>query len=122
MPRKLVYTKNVFADTALQPAKPARRGTKRRRESALEAKCVKWARDRGVQVSKLTECVGIPDRIFFVPGGKPLIPEFKDPGGKGAPSPAQVWHVAKLKEHGYAAWFCANFEEFLREMRKRGVE
>ena len=122
MPRKLVYTKNVFADAALRPAAPVRRGAKRRRESALESWAVKWARDHGVQVGKLTECIGLPDRIFFVPGGKPLILEFKDPGGKGAPSPAQEWHVAKLVEHGYAATFCDSKEEFMRLMVKKGVE
>ena len=69
-----------------------------RRESALEAWCVKWARARGVQVSKNTELVGIPDRTFWIPGGRPLVPEFKRPDGKGEPSPAQVWHMKKLRE------------------------
>lgn len=96
--------------------------TKRRKESALERRAVKWARARGVQVGKLTECVGLPDRIFFVPGGKPLVPEFKAPGGGGdKDDPAQQWHVAKLKEQGYASWFCESWEDFLRAMAKKGV-
>ena len=95
--------------------------SKRRKESALEQKCVKWARDHGVQVAKLTELIGIPDRTFFVPGGKPLIVEFKRPDGKGEASPAQEWHVHALRERGYETWFCADWEEFLRMMRKKGV-
>ena len=122
MPRKLVYTKNVFADSAVRPAvKLVRRGSKYRRESSLEAWCVKWARDRGVQVSKNTELVGIPDRTFWVPGGKPLVPEFKDPGGGGEASPAQLWHMAKLREIGYDAPLVDSKEKFLELMRKKGV-
>jgi hypothetical protein len=116
----LVYTKNVFADSAERPA-VKKRSTKHCRESALEAWCVKWARDHGVQVGKLTECVGLPDRIFFVPGGKPCIVEFKDPGGKGTPSSAQEWHVAKLVEQGYAATFCDSKNDFMAMMIWRGV-
>ncbi len=98
------------------------RRTKARRESTLEARCVKWARDRGVQVGKLTECIGLPDRIFFTPGGKPLIVEFKRPDGEGdKDDPAQNWHVAELVKKGYRAWFCESCEEFVAEMRKRGV-
>ena len=93
-----------------------------RRESALEARCVKWARSRGIQVGKLTECVGLPDRIFFLPGGLPLVPEFKDPGGGGEASPAQEWHMARLREQGYAAPLVDNWGAFLAEMKKRGVE
>ena len=89
---------------------------KARREGALEAWCVKWARARGVQVGKLTECVGLPDRIFFVPGGRPLIIEFKRPDGLGSLSEAQVWHLAKLKEQGYAAVHVESKEEFLEMM------
>ena len=94
--------------------------TKRRRESALERRCVKWARDRGVQVSKNTELVGIPDRTFWIPGGKPLVPEFKDLDGE--PSPAQVWHVAELRRKGYMSEFMDSWETFLAAMKKRGVE
>jgi hypothetical protein len=101
-----------------------RPASKRRRESALERRCVKWARERGIQVGKLSECVGLPDRIFFTPKAKggPLIPEFKDPGGWGDPSPAQEWHVAELKRKGYVSEFVDSWETFLTIMKKRGVE
>ena len=93
---------------------------RRRKESTLEAWCVKWARSRGIQVSKNTELVGIPDRTFWIPGGKPLVPEFKDPNGE--PSPAQEWHVKTLRAAGYNAPFIDTKEEFLRLMGKKGVK
>ena len=92
------------------------------RESVLEAQCVKWARVRGIQVSKNTELVGIPDRTFWVPGGRPLVPEFKRPDDKGEPSPAQIWHMKKLREIGYDAPLFSSKEEFLTAMAERGVQ
>jgi hypothetical protein len=95
--------------------------SRRRRESALEARCVKWARAKGIQVGKLSECIGLPDRIFFVPGGKPLILEFKDPRGD-KDDPAQRWHVEKLKAQGYSAGFIEDWGTFLLCMKMMGVE
>ena len=93
-----------------------------RRESVLEAWCVKWVRARGIQVSKNTELVGIPDRTFWVPGGRPLVPEFKRPDGKGEPSPAQIWHMKKLREMGYDSPLVESQEQFLELMAERGVK
>ena len=93
-----------------------------RRESSLEALCVKQARARGVQVSKNTQCVGIPDRTFWIPGGRPLVPEFKRADGKGEPSPAQVWHMNKLRAAGYDAPLIDSKEGFVAAMKKRGVK
>lgn len=95
---------------------------RQRKESALEAKCVKWARARGIQVSKNTELIGIPDRTFWLVGGVVLVPEFKRPDGNGATSQAQDWHLAKLRENGYDAPVIDSWEEFLAAMKKRGVE
>ena len=95
---------------------------KARKESALESWCVKWARCRQIPVAKLMECAGMPDRIFFTPGGRPLVPEFKRPDGKGERRPAQVWYVARLKELGYAAEFVDSKEGFMELMRGRGVK
>jgi hypothetical protein len=96
-----------------------RRGS--RRESTLEAWCVKWARARGVQVSKNTELAGIPDRTFWVPGGRPLVPEFKRPDGKSEPSPAQVWHMKKLHKMGYDSPLVESRDGFIRLMAEKGV-
>jgi hypothetical protein len=92
-----------------------------RKESALEAKCVKWARARGIQVSKNTELIGIPDRTFWLAGGVVLAPEFKRPDGKGATSQAQDWHLTRLRECGYDAPVIDSWEAFLAVMKKRGV-
>ena len=90
--------------------------SRRRRESALERKAVKYARSRGVVVAKLTRLDGVPDRIFFVPGGKPLIIEFKARGEK--PGEAQSWYLQKLKEDGYRVAWCDTKEKFLELMEK----
>jgi hypothetical protein len=121
MVRKLVYAKNRFVDQADRP-KTRTRGTPHRREAALEARCVKWARVKGVQVAKLAECVGMPDRVFFTPGGRPLVPEFKDPGGKGKVSDAQRWHLTRLRVAGYDAPVIDSWAGFLEAMRGKGVE
>lgn len=96
---------------------------RKRRESSLEQRCVRWARARGVQVGKLSECAGLPDRIFFVPGGKPLVPEFKDPKGRTAKGRAalQKWHRDQLAKQGYAAPLLDTKEKFLAAMAKKGV-
>ena len=91
-----------------------KRRARGRREGVFKARCVRHARALGIQVAKLTECAGIPDSIFFVPGGAPLVPEFKDPGGDGLPSVAQVWHLIKLREQGYDAPLLSSWEEFLK--------
>ena len=82
---------------------------------------MKWARAKGIQVSKNTECVGFPDRTFWLPGGRPLVPEFKRPDGRGDPSPAQIWHMKKLREAGYDSPLIESKETFIAAMRKRGV-
>jgi len=87
-----------------------------RRESALESWAVKYARSRDVTVAKLTQLDGVPDRIFFVPGGKPLIVEFKARGEK--PGELQSWYLQKLKEDGYRVAWCDTKEKFLELMEK----
>ena len=49
---------------------------------------------------------GWPDRIFWVPGGKPLIIEFKTPDGEL--SPKQKYHIERLKKDGYNVEVCDN--------------
>lgn len=43
---------------------------------------------------------GWPDRVFFVPGGCPLLIEFKRPGQ--APRPLQLVIHRRLRHYGYA--------------------
>jgi hypothetical protein len=42
---------------------------------------------------------GYPDRIFWLPGGKPLLIEFKRPGEE--PEPKQEYIHAQLRKLGY---------------------
>jgi hypothetical protein len=91
-----------------------------RRESPLESNACSWARARGVLVAKLTELNGVPDRIFFPPGGKPIIIEFK--AEEEAPEELQSWYLKTLKKMGYRVAYCDTKEKFLWLMKKHGVE
>ena len=42
---------------------------------------------------------GWPDRVFLIPGGRPLLIEFKAPGGE--PSPRQAFRIECLRTWGY---------------------
>jgi hypothetical protein len=90
--------------------------SKHRRESALEAKAVKYARSLGIVVAKLTQLDGVPDRVFFVPGGKPLIVEFKAKDEE--PGTLQTWYLEKLTEDGYRVFCCDTWEKFLLLMKR----
>ena len=82
-----------------------------RRETVLEARACKWARLKGCVVAKMTECDGVPDRVFFVPGGRPIVIEFKRKGE--VPEGLQHWYLDKLRELGYYARWCDTWEGFL---------
>ena len=71
-------------------------------ESKIEKKaCALVWKHLGIKGSKLNIIgdTGYPDRIFWVPGGRPLMIEFKVPGGKS--SPKQRLIHKQLKELGY---------------------
>lgn len=91
-----------------------------RRESYLEAWCVKLARAKGIVVAKLTEVDGIPDRIFFFPG-EPEIVEFKQPKkrGTGLQAKTQPWYRKQLTEAGYRVTYCETREQFLQLLKER---
>lgn len=54
------------------------------REAQLEAACVKYAKSRGWLHAKLDPKgnIGVPDHVFFGPGGRTLVVEFKTLTGK----------------------------------------
>jgi hypothetical protein len=88
------------------------------RESALESWAVAWARYRGMVVAKLSGLDGVPDRIFFVYGGRPVVIEFKKVGKRGRKLQAetQPWYVARLTELGYKVSYCDTKQKFLELM------
>jgi hypothetical protein len=92
-----------------------------KRESALEAWAVAWARFRGMVVAKLTGLDGVPDRIFFAPGGRPVIVEFKRVGkhGKRLQAETQPWYLATLTAAGYRVFVVDTKEQFLEVMECR---
>lgn len=77
---------------------------------------MQYARDSGIIVAKLLLCNGVPDRIFFVNGGKPLIIEFKDK--KEEPEAIQAWYLNSLTEQGYTAHWVTTKEQFLALLEK----
>jgi len=69
-------------------------------EATIERWVVKHARsDYGVESVKLSIGGGYPDRMFLIPGGRPLMHEYKRLGGR--PDPRQIEVHAKLKKLGY---------------------
>lgn len=71
-------------------------------EVDIEEDVVKFAAEYlGIVGSKLKigGDTGFPDRIFWFPGGKPFLIEFKKPGEE--PEPKQVYQHNKLRNLGY---------------------
>jgi hypothetical protein len=71
-------------------------------ETKIENKAVELVyKYLGIKGTKLTTpgATGYPDRIFWVPGGKPLLIEFKAPGEKSRPKQRQIHK--ELKSLGY---------------------
>lgn len=94
------------------------------RESKLERDAVAWARARRIVVAKLTQVAGIPDRIFFVPGGRPLVVEFKKQKGWTAKGRAelQAYYLTKLRAEKYRVVKLDTMDEFLDVMKASGVK
>ncbi len=84
----------------------------RRRESALERWAVQWARSHEIVVCKLDNPVGIPDRVFFLPGGCPVLIEFKDTAGNL--SDVQKFYQNKFDKMHYIVGIVRSKEEFLK--------
>ena len=81
-------------------------------ESATERKVVHSALTLyGVRSIKLDSRVssGWPDRLFWVPGGRPLLIEFKKPGESLKPKQEHIANV--LRDLGYAIEIHDDFNE-----------
>ena len=84
------------------------------RESKVQAWCVQWARARGVLVTKLDTRAnaGVPDYVFWLPGGRPLVVEFKAEGGDFRPGQQEM--LDSLITAGYTAVVVVTEKEFLQ--------
>lgn len=87
----------------------------------------RWAKKRGVKWLRITLMPGAergwPDHVFLVPGGAPVMFEFKKPGE--GPSEIQKVRLEYLHENGYAA-FCVDDGgeaiDILEKHRAAGLE
>ena len=73
-------------------------------EKSVQASVVSYARKLGIRCDKLSsgsrfQSNGLPDYIFWIGGGHPLLIEFKRSGGQPTPLQSQVH--AQLKGLGY---------------------
>lgn len=89
-------------------------------KAAVENPVVKLAQQLGIPVLKVNPLwsAGWPDRVFFVPGGKPLIIEFKR-GTDSKLRAKQLEVIAKLKANGYDVHSCNTVEEGKAYLRSR---
>ncbi len=80
-------------------------------ERTIEAAVVRWAKAQGIESLKLNTMGrrSMPDRLFWLNGGRPLLIEFKRPGKR--PTKLQAYTMKKLKGLGYAVVWCDSAEE-----------
>lgn len=96
-----------------------------RREIALVQKpVVKYAREVwGLIVTKGFGFNGMQDMVFWIPGGQPLLMEFKDPNGQV--STIQHYWVNYFRGIGYNVKVCSNAKDgkgiISREMGARSL-
>jgi hypothetical protein len=80
-------------------------------ESRIEHRaCLKILQHLGVESIKLNVHgqTGLPDRMFLIPGGKPVFIEFKRPGG--VVSKKQEYMRKLLTRLGYPVYICDSVE------------
>lgn len=78
--------------------KDAWRAGQRKLELAIEQNNVAFAKAYDILVTKATP-VGWPDRVYWLKGGRPLLVEYKRPGGRL--SPLQIHYAGVLQGLGY---------------------
>jgi hypothetical protein len=89
------------------------------REAPFEKKLIKSAWDvHGLRSLKLTlkNDAGWPDRLWLIPGGRPLFMELKAPGGK--PAPLQQERINALWGLGYYATCVDNYDQAMKHLEK----
>lgn len=71
------------------------------RERDVEKRLIQEARKRGGMALKFVSpgCVGVPDRLVLLPGGRMSFMELKAPGR--TPRPIQKYRMRQLEELGF---------------------
>lgn len=86
-------------------------------ESKIESTACSFALAQGVFSIKLRDVErGMPDRLFLVPGGRPLFIEFKRVGGKVTPY-QQMIHE-RLAHAGYSVVVCYTVAAAMAEIKR----
>lgn len=82
-------------------------------ESSIERKVVKWCKEHRVLTTKLNGfgSRGKPDRVFWMPGGKAVLAEFKRPGGK----------MTKLQIHNAECFQDLGFDFYTFDSAERAI-
>jgi len=79
-----------------------------------------WAHKNGCKLTykmAATYTRDWPDRMFFIPGGRPLLIEFKKPGAE--PTPKQAARIKELRELGYDVEVCDSKEQGIACVQSR---
>ena len=84
-------------------------------ESTIERRVCAWLKkEHGLMSSKLVTPgqTGYPDRIIWIPGGKPMLVEFKRPGEK--PTKKQQYIISELQKLGYDVYISTGIDDVWR--------
>lgn len=79
-------------------------------EKIIEQKVCDYAKKQGVLVYKFTSMGkrSVPDRLFFLPGGKSFLIEFKRAGKH--PTPSQRAEITRLQQQGVVVYVIDSVE------------
>ena len=77
---------------------------RKRLEGSVQGAVISWAKAHGIRCDKLSsgshfQSSGLPDFIVWIPGGRPLLIEFKREGG--VPTTLQTATHTQLRALGY---------------------
>lgn len=87
-------------------------------ERTIEAAVLRWAKKQKLEHLKLNTMGrrSMPDRLFWVPGGKPVLIELKRPGFE--PTKLQMNTMKKLKGLGYDVIWTDSAETAIEYLRR----
>lgn len=86
-------------------------------ESVVEGAVCRWADMNGIRHLKLNGSGNrsYPDRLFFIPGGRPVLIEFKKQGKE--PEPLQGFVIEALREINYEVYWTDDKDEAIGWLR-----